>query len=504
MTDLETEGSHASNVFDLPRAEVRRRSLAGIFYLTSSSFANLIIGFFASLILARLLTPNDFGVVAIGSTAILLASALADGGLGAGMVRRPEPPSRTELRTINGIQLTLTLIVCVPAVAVALAFGRTGAVTALMVSSLPISVLGAPGRITLSRDMRYDRQLGIDFGSQLTYQLFCVVSVVLGAGVWGLAAGAVVKAVVATSLTGLLSGVFGAPSLRGWQSYGGLIRFGLSFQANWFTWVAREQLLNISIGVVAGVGSLGIWTFANRIFQLPSIAFSSLFVVGFPAMSNLLRRGEDPGPIILRTVRRAAIAGAFVFPTFAAACPQLIPSVFGSRWRDAADILPFVSLSTLILGSIAVAANSYLSASGRPGIVALASASLGVVWIGITAPLLPVIGVSAVGVGNLAGALVEALILDIATRRSAGVVPHRPLLRPLLVGSIAGVSGWLLCRYGPPGLWIALASASTTLLLVAAGLWIFCRADLKDTMGLALGTVRSAIPGLNSPSIDEA
>jgi O-antigen/teichoic acid export membrane protein len=141
-----------------------------------------------------------------------------------------------------------------------------------------------------------------------------------------------------------------------------------------------------------------------------------------------------------------------VFPTFAAACPQLIPSVFGNRWQDAADILPFICLSTLILGSIAVAATSYLTAVGRPGIVAIGSAALGVVWIGVTAPLLPVIGVTAVGVGNLAGALVETLILDLATRRSAGVVAHRPLLRPLFVASIAGVTGWLLCRYGPQGL----------------------------------------------------
>ncbi len=202
-----------------------------------------------------------------------------------------------------------------------------------------------------------------------------------------------------------------------------------------------SNALNIVIAVVAGVASLGIWTFTNRIFQLPSIAFSSLFTVGFPAMSNLLARGEDLAPVILRTVRRAAIVAIFIFPAFAAASPQLIPVVFGEQWRDAADIMPFICLSTLILGSIAVASTSYLSAVGRPGIVAWASASLGVVWIGITAPLLPVIGVTAIGVGNLAGALVEALILSLATRRATKVAPYRPLLRPLAVALVAGSGG---------------------------------------------------------------
>ncbi len=320
-----------------------------------------------------------------------------------------------------------------------------------MIISLPITILQTPGRIMLTRDMRYDRLLAIDFGAQVSFQIFSVAAVALGAGVWGLASGAIVKAVVGTLLTAALSIGFSAPSLRGWREFGPLVRFGLSFQASWFTFVAREQGLNIVVGVIAGVASLGIWTFTNRIFQLPALAFSSLYVVGFPAMSNLLARGEDPAPIILRTVRRAAIAATFIFPAFAAASPELIPAVFGEKWSDAADIMPFICLSTLILGSIAVASTSYLSASGRPGIVAWASGSLGVIWIAVTAPLLPVIGVAAIGVGNLAGALVEAMILDAATRRAAGVAPHRPLLRPLAVALVAGGAGWLLCTSGPVG-----------------------------------------------------
>ena len=155
-------GGELGDAFTLPREEVRRRSLAGVFYLTSSSFLNLIIGFVASIALARMLTPNDFGIVAVGSTALLIGGALADGGLGAGMVRRPEPPTRQELRTLNGIQLAFALALCVPTCLVALEFGTTGAVTALMVASLPITMLQTPGRIMLNREMRYDRQLAID------------------------------------------------------------------------------------------------------------------------------------------------------------------------------------------------------------------------------------------------------------------------------------------------------------------------------------------------------
>jgi O-antigen/teichoic acid export membrane protein len=496
--------SSEDEALSLPRAEVRQRSLAGIFFLSSSSFINLVVGFVASLVLARLLTPEDFGVVALGATAVLLGNALADGGLGAGMLRRPEPPTRAELRTLNGIQLGLALAVCLPAAAIALGFGRTGAVTALMVLSLPITALQGPGRITLTRTMRYDRQFAADAGSQVISQALTVVAVVLGAGVWGLAGGVVLKAVVATLLINLFGTGFQRPSLRNARAFGGLLRFGVTFQAGWYAVLAREQGLNILVAVLAGVGPLGIWTFTNRIFMFPSLAFSSLYVVGFPAMANVLARGETIGPIILRTVRRAAIAGTFIFATFAAVSPKLIPLVFGTRWQDAALIIPLVCVSTLLHGSISVAASSYLQAAGRPGIPAVAAVCLGAIWLPITAVLLPVMGVAAIGIGNLAGALVDAAVLNAATKRSSGVAPYRPLVRPLGVALVSGGLGWLLCVEGPSDLLTVAASGLLTCTLAALGLWVVCRKDLADMVELASGLRQSVVARFRGPSAETA
>jgi O-antigen/teichoic acid export membrane protein len=488
----------------MPRAEVRRRSINGIFFLTTSSFINLVVGFAANLVFAWLLLPEDFGVVAVGSTALLVGNALADGGLGSGLVRRPESPTRAELRTMNGIQLTLALALCLPTAAIALGFGRTGAVTAVMILSLPITVLQAAGRITLARTMQFDRQFAADAGSQLISQAVAVTAVVLGAGVWGLAAGVVLRGVIATALISMLSTGFVAPSLRGCRAFGPLLRFGVKFQANWYAVIAREQGLNILIVALAGVSPLGIWTLANRIFQLPSMAFNSLYVVGFPAMASVLARGESIGPIILRTVRRAAIAGTLIFATFAAACPELIPGVFGAQWRDVALILPWICLSTLVHGSIAVSASSYLSAADRAGIVAVASTCLGVIWLATTAVLLPIIGVVAIGIGNLAGALVDAAVLNAATKRASGVSPYRPLMRPLAVALVTGGLGLLLCVKGPNGVLTGVAAGTLTFVLATFGLWLLCRRDFVDLVRLLLRALRSAMPRLRRRSVATA
>ena len=162
-----------------------------------------------------------------------------------------------------------------------------------------------------------------------------------------------------------LSTGFLRPSLRGWRGFGGLLRFGVKFQASWYAFLAREQGLNILDRSPRRRGPLGIWTFTNRIFQLPSLAFSSLYVVGFPAMANVLARGEALGPIILRTVRRAAIAGTLIFATFAAVSPKLIPAVFGARWADAALDHP-LHLPLDLAARLDLRRRDQLPPSGRP------------------------------------------------------------------------------------------------------------------------------------------
>ena len=485
--------------FDLSRGEVRDRALAGVFYVTASGFVNLFIGFIGNLLLARMLTPNDFGVVAIGTTLTILGGALADGGLGSGMVRRAEPPTRTELRTLNGIQLVIASAIFFPIALFALRFGQTGAVTALMIVAIPISTLQTPGRVVLARTMKYDRQAAVDSTSQAGFYVSAVTAVMLGAGVWGLAAGTIVRALVGTILTALVSIGFLLPSLRGWRGFGSLIAFGLKFQANWLLIMLREQAVNLVTVAVGGVSMLGLWTLGSRLLQLPVLAFTSLYAVGFPAFSNLLARGEDPGPMILRVVRQASIGATLVFPAFAAASPQLVPALFGEQWREAADVIPFIALSTLILGSISVGAANYLNASGRPGILALATAVFGVIWVVATAGLLPLIGLAAIGVGNLGGALVEAWLIDRATRKTAGVAAWRPLLRPLAVALPSGALGLLVCGAGPPGLGTALGASALTLALCVVGLRLMCRPDLVDTFRLATGAVRIALARSNQP-----
>ena len=83
----ETSDDSAAVAGRLDDETIRRRGSAAMFYVLSWGFANLVITFFGSVVLARLLSPRDFGLIAVGQTVATLASTVAEGGIASGFIR---------------------------------------------------------------------------------------------------------------------------------------------------------------------------------------------------------------------------------------------------------------------------------------------------------------------------------------------------------------------------------------------------------------------------------
>ena len=133
-----------------------------------------------------MLTPHDFGIVALGTTIVLIASAFSEGGLGSGLIRREQAPTRLELRTLNGIQLLITVAIAGIVVAVGLQLGEAGRVAARWPRRSPIATLQTPGRVVLSRSLRFRGIAVADLVATIANYGWSITTVALGAGVWAL------------------------------------------------------------------------------------------------------------------------------------------------------------------------------------------------------------------------------------------------------------------------------------------------------------------------------
>lgn len=479
-------------------AEVRRRAVAGAVVDLTRGGGMGVIALLGTAVLARMLTPRDFGLVAFGATLTLFAGFLANGGMGAALIRRVEPPERQDLKALLAFQTVLNSILAGVLAAVTLPFGELGSVTAVMVLSLPIVAFQAPGAIVLERRLEYRALALVDVIETLVYYTWAIVAVSQGAGVWGLVTGGVVRDLAGTCL--LLAIV---PTARmipspSWTRIRALLGFGFRVQAVGFLHLIRDQGLNLGIAAIGGVSVLGVWSVTYRILQIPLLFFNSLWKVSYPSMSRLVAAHEDLTEIVERVVALVAVGSGLILCPLVASAPDLVPITLGARWSGAASALPPACVGLMIGGSISVALVGYLWAVGDAAVPARAALITIPLIALVTFPLLPAIGASAAGVSWLVSGVVEGAVVWVGARKHLDIAILGKLGPPVAAAVSAGALGWILGRWIGPRLDGALAAGALAELAYLVVLWLWRRSELLDVIGVFSRGIRGA---QQSPSL---
>jgi O-antigen/teichoic acid export membrane protein len=484
----------------LPEGLVKQRAKSGVFFVGSLGLVNLTVGFVGSIVLARMLVPHDFGVVAIGTSLIMAGSALGDGGLASGLIRREAPPTRGELRAALALQLALTGGLALVAASLGFALGGAGEVVALMMLSLPASALQTPARIHLWRALRFGPIASSEAAGVIASYVWSISGVLLGFDVWALASGVVMRSVVSSAYV-IYAGRLGLvlPSLRDARALRPVVAFGLQFQAVSLAALGRDQGLNTGVAAIAGVSTLGVWTLTKRLLELPVLLFEPLHRVSFPLMSHMRAARQDPARLMDRGIAIAGTASALVLVAFAAAASELVPAVFGEHWRAAGTVVPWVCAALLVAGPLSVVGVGFLYAGNEPSVVVKVTVVHTIAVFAVAFPLLPVIGPEAIGMGSLAGAIVDACMMARAIARRSSARPLRKHLPTLALAAPAALTGMAVTAASGTGLVAATAGG-----LAAAGVYLtlvilFRRAVLIDTAQLIAAAVRSGLTRERAP-----
>lgn len=428
---------------ELPPDDVRGRAARGAAVLGARGVLIYAVGIVANVVLARLLTPRDFGIFAIGLVIVVAGTFLADGGFGAALIKRAEPPTRAELEAVAALQLGITGLVALAVAIVAVPAGRDVELIALMTASLPIAMTRVPSVIVLERRVEYRVIATADVVEAIVFYVAAIAAVAAGLGVWGLASAIVLRA-AAGSTTVLVAGPLGliAPHWS-WHTIRPLLGFGVTLQATALISVAREQVLNVAVGALAGLGTLGVWALAWRIMQVPALLFQTVGRVGFPTMSRLLGADRDPRPVLERQIAAVAAVNAVLLVGLVGFAPAL-PTIIGDAWRDVPAVLLWSGIALLISAPVVVSAAAYLFAAGMPGRVAVATAVAGLVWLAVALPLLEPLGTPAVGVGWVAASWVNAVLLwRPVTRRTGARIGTRMALPTVISLAAVGAAWWV-------------------------------------------------------------
>jgi hypothetical protein len=141
--------------------------------------------------------------------------------------------------------------------------------------------------------------------------------------------------------------------------------------------------------------------------------------------------------------------------------------LFGSRWHEAGYVLAAASVALMIGAPLSLAVAGYLYAVGALQAVLRSAVLHTVVWIGLTLALLPVIGVTAVGVAHIPAAAVDAIVLGRAAKAASGARVARALPLPTSAAIVAGGIAFLVANVGQPS--VGRAAAAILIAVIGYG-----------------------------------
>jgi O-antigen/teichoic acid export membrane protein len=333
-------------------ADLRGRSLRGGVVNLSSQGAQFFIQTTATVVLARLLTPADFGLVAMVATVTGLGQAFADLGLSEATIQRKDISHEqvSALFWINvaiGLGLMLITIALAPVLARFYREPRLISITLLLSLTFLIGGLRVQPDALLKRQMRFSSLATRDVASYLVAVPVAITMAWRGAGYWAIVALPLTLNFTQMVLSWVMVRWRPGPPRRD-AEVRSMIAFGGNVAASYFIVTVSRSADNVLIGWYLGAGPLGLYSRAYNLLMLPvrqlSLPASS---VAIPAFSRTQGDPERFARYYLRAVNLIMWISAPIFGFLFVAAKPAIVLILGNQWGGATPVFQILTLSAL-------------------------------------------------------------------------------------------------------------------------------------------------------------
>lgn len=422
-----------------------------------ANWVTMIVSFLSMIVIARLLTPDDYGVFVMALLAISLPEMLATGTLGDSLIQRrdlrPGHINSVFLQSMS-VSILFWLLLILFAPLIAKGFSNPGVVPILAVTGviLPIGAVMSVPAALLQRDLRYKEIALVDVLGTLTAALAGIALAVLWRNEWALVGMEISRRIV--RLAGFFVFAKWVPRAAStWPDFRELARFNVSNGMSRLLQTIDGMLPKTLIGVTLGSHAVGLFNLPERLFdQAYSALVAPFAAVSLPVASAM----QDNRPSLHRAMESSIrMSAVLAYPTFAGAfviAPLAIPLVFGAQWTPSVPIFQIL----MVVGfraPITAIISGVFRGLGRPDVVS---------WITVASIIATVIfltiaykfGLVAIAFALLGKQIVTFVISTWMIQKVVGF----PIARQLLAGSsalgasaIMAVVVWLFIEYVPAG-----------------------------------------------------
>lgn len=430
--------------------ELKRKSVRGGVVALCAQFAKLVLQTVTMILLARLLSAEDFGLQGMAVVLIGFLGLFGDAGLGAATVQRLEV-TEEQISTLFWINLAVggTLAVCTAILAPVLAafYGepRLYGITVVLGMAFVFTGLAAQHRALMLRDMRFAALAKIEVSSLAISSGIGVAMALLGWRYWSLVAMSVVNSI------GVAAGVLladpwipGRPRRKcGVLS---MLHFGWMSICNNLLVFLAWNVHSILLGRFWGADALGLYGRAYQLVTLPVHQLNGAITgVAFPALSRIQNDSERLAKSFLRgfsllvslTIPVTICCGLFA--------DEIIRVLLGAKWMEAAPIFRLLVPTGLVFALVNPLSLLVVSTGQVGRALGLTAATTPLVILGVVLGLSH--GPNGVALGYSSAMIILVVPIAAWCKRGTGITwadLWGAIKRPLLSGLVASAIGLIL------------------------------------------------------------
>ena len=416
-------------------------------------------------LLARLLTPAEFGL--FGIVVFLLGFLLIFGGTGlaANLIRQQEEPDESDYRAVFSVQqvavvlLTFVFWLISPWLSAIYDLPASDAwIFRLVALSLLVTSFMVIPQVRLERNLDFDKLAAVEVSQALVFNATAVILAWQGLGGMSFALAVLFRAIIGALVANLVK-PWPIRWRWDWPRARAHLNFGLYFQGGQFVSAIRESITPVFIGLFLGVAQAGYVTWAGMVAAYPVLVLIILQRVYVPAFARMQTHPEQLGNFVERVIWATnALVAPLAILTLILIEP-LTRLVFGEKWLVALPLFYLLWMANLIVAT-ATPLVGLLNALGKSRITfGLACLWMFSMW-AFGLPAVYWLGVMGFAVANLLVLITGNIAVFYFAKESLTLNLFASAYPAWLAASLAGIILFSSLQFWEqPGIAICLASA---------------------------------------------
>ena len=333
---------------------LKYKTKKGLYWKFSEQFASYVTQFVVGVIMARLLSPHDFGTAAIPAVFLNIAEVFIEGSFGLALIRKPEI-SEKDLSTsfyygiVVGVCCYLLLYVGAPLIANYYNESLLKPLVRITALTFLLNPLLTPQNVLLNRRLDFKTPAKISVLVHIVSGAAGITVAYLGFGIWALVISSLCTSVLTFLFTWIVVRWFPKTSFSR-ESFKYLWSYGNKMMISQLVNAVYHNIVTLIIGKSYGTKELGYYNRAKGFASIPSSNLGSVInTVSFPVLSKV----QSDNVLLSRNYRRMIRVSSFlVFPLMTLLCAlarPLIITLVTEKWIECVVLLQIMCFTYMFI-----------------------------------------------------------------------------------------------------------------------------------------------------------